>query len=163
MHSIEHGPLHACAAAPDGDAGQGFQQRPADSRAAVFGRHEEILDVERGTGCERRIGEEIQGESYRTPFAIPSFGNQGLEVAPAAKPMEQQALRADVALPRQALVFRQAPNEAGDRGDVPARPSTYADRFRLGLELFLHNAESISRDGNGRRCLAVGHDCASIA
>ena len=67
------------AAAPHGDARQGLQQRPANSRAALLGRNEEIFEIERGHGRKRRVGEEIEGEAYGTRFAFlvwrPGFRN----------------------------------------------------------------------------------------
>src|SRR6266545_3945965 len=81
---VEHGPLHAAAAALAGQGGQRSEQGPARAAAALVGPDEEILEVERGTGEERRVRVEVQGEADGLALAL---AQEGLEVPPRPEPV----------------------------------------------------------------------------
>src|SRR5438445_7283536 len=57
---VEHRPLHPAAAAPHGDLRERPEERPAGAVAALRGKDEEVLEVERRPAEERGVREVVE-------------------------------------------------------------------------------------------------------
>jgi hypothetical protein len=112
---VEDGPLHPPTAPLHRNARDGPQQGPAHASAPLLGKHEEVFQVERGAGEERRVGKEVEGEAHGLAIA-PS--DERLEVGPLAEAVALQPPSRCLHLMAEPLVLRQATDQSQDRRRV---------------------------------------------
>jgi hypothetical protein len=124
---VEHRPLHPPAAPLPGHGSHGAQQRSSHAPAPLVGEHEQILQVERGSGQERRVGEVIEGESHRV--AAPP-ADERLEVPSGAEAVAVKTGHGRLDLMRQPLVVGQAADQGENRRHIAGRGAADAEAGR---------------------------------
>src|SRR5262245_50113910 len=122
---VEHRPLEAAAAAPHRDARERGEERASRALSALFGQHEEVLEIEGRLGEEGGEREEVEREAHGT--STPAR-DERLEVGAPAEAVTAHARRGGPALVTEPLVIGKAPDEGEDGGNVTRRAR--ADRQR---------------------------------